>query len=566
MKHFLTFLVSLLLSFSLLAQNNYPPIIWNSGIATTPSEPDESGIEVLDIETELITGSTYVAARCTAPSSFPNGQTFTPTPNGELLLLIKYNYQGDVDWVKNLGFVGFFSRSTKICTSNLEGVYLTGVFSIPNIDFGNGISINLSCNNSCEDIYLAKFATNGQAQWAKTVSGGDGAIFTVAGIDADNSGNLYLAGNYNSTKANFGSNFIFNNLPQKGFFLANYNASSGNPQAVHFPASGSDIGTLEHLDVNNNQQVVLTGNFSGTIDFGNGLSLTAPPNDFGYFVVGLNTTGTAQWLRNLGPSTSYFIVEGIDMDQEGKVYLAIDASEDLTLDNNPILNTSSGLTAIVLKLTASTHSIPVLIPYNNSVDYPIMDVKLDHWGNIYTTGFITDALNIGGENVPVDGCTDALIIIAGNEGLHQVARSIGGAGCEAMTNFFYGANIVLDDVGFLYGAGQFTNGFAEDGFTLSGSGAFVSKFNTSIVDTDEPKSGAMQISPNPNSGSFSIILEENPSLNALLSIHDLGGREVYRQEIQDLQTNIFTQLPAGAYIACIQDGKSLIRQKLMVQR
>lgn len=412
---------------------------------------------------------------------------------------------------------------------------------------------------------MIKFSSAGELKWARSIYGAENTFFTVSGIETDNSGNLFLSGNYDGATANFGPNFVYNNLPGSGFFLASFEGATGTPQTVHFAAPDSDPATSVHLAVNNSGQIVLAGYLSGTLKFANGLSVGSPNNDGEDFVAGLAANGDAQWARVIR-STDYAAVLGIDMDEEGQAYLAIDASVDLIVDNTTVANISSTYAGTVLKVGATEFSVPVFIPYDSD-DYTVMDVELDNWGIIYTAGYSSESVTIGDSTVTIDGCADGLLTATSSEGVFQWARSIGGVGCEAFPNDYFASSIAIDGVGFLHAAGLFVDSFEEDGFSLTGTGGFVAKFNTSIVDTEEPATiGNLQINPNPNAGSFVLNLDDAPGQNTLLQIHDLHGRLVFAQEIQSTQQEINTVLPAGAYIVTLQADKLLARQKLIVQR
>lgn len=285
-QHLLTFFC-LLFSISGFAQNDYPPMTWSSGIISMPDFPDDYGIKILDIAVEPTLGDVYIAATCFAPCTFAPGTTIIPTPAGESLAIAKYDSQGKFKWIINLGYLGAEGQSIHISSASLDGVYIAASFSTPEINFGNGLIVANNCTISCEDVFLAKIAANGNAQWAKTISGGNNALIYVSGVDLDAAGILFLAGNYESTAVDFGGNFAYNALPGAGFFLAKYSISSGDPLEVHFAAPQSGTANAQHFALNLNGQLVLAGPFSDTLRFENGLSIVEPDNTTGYFVAGL---------------------------------------------------------------------------------------------------------------------------------------------------------------------------------------------------------------------------------------------------------------------------------------
>ena len=544
-----------------LSQNTFPPIQWLNDVQSNLGGQDESGIEVYDIAATG-DGALYAAIRCYSVCTFSNGQTVTPPPNGESVVLVKYDLQGNIDWLKELGFVGVLFSGARVITTNSGGVFIAGSFSVPSINFGNGISVSRNCSNDCDEIFLARYDASGQAEWARSITGNANSFFSLIGLETDQSGKLYLAGNYTGSVLNLGPNLSYNNLPGSSFFWATFDGFTGAPQVARFASADSGTAELIHLDLNNSGQAVLVGSFTDSLKFASGVRVET--NDFqNYFVAGLNPNGSVSWARVLSTS-DYASVLGIDMDEQGRAYLAIDASGELKLDNGTILTISTTYAGSVLQLSATGFAIPVFIEFDTD-DFAVSDVALDKEGNIYTSGYISEAVNVAGEAVNVAGCFDGLLTSTSSNGLHQWARTVGGTGCEAIVNPYNASTMAFDAAGFLYTSGLFLDGFSEDGFNRPGDGAWVAKFNTNTVNTEEPYTfGTLPISPNPNNGTFTLNLIAEPAANAWLRIHDLSGREVFNQEITSLQTEINSTLSAGAYFVSLQNGANLFRQKMIV--
>lgn len=555
----LSFLAGFLLA---KAQAPYPPVLWMSGITAVDPNVEDAGIDFFDIAVAPITNDVYSAGLVFSPVNI-NGVIVTPdAENGVSTVLIKYNSAGEFQWVKNLGYLA--EAPAYICTGPGGEVYLTSAFEVETVNFGNGVSVLRACLNGCQEMLVARFNANGQAVWAKSISAGSDAFLEPVGVEVNASGGVIVAGNYQGTTAYFGPGFDFNNLAAGCFFLAVYNGNNGTPQGVQFLAPDSEPAQLQHLAINQNGAMVLSGYFSGLLKFSNGLSLSTT-GFFDSFVAGLQPTGAAQWVRIVN-STDYYDILGIDVDDSGNAYLAIDASTDLRLDNNNILNINTQYAGVVLKVGSSLFSLPVVIPYNTS-DYAVMDAKLDHWGNIYTVGYTTEPIAYGPNKSAVDGCVDGFMTGTSNEGLPMWSRTVGGVGCEGFVNNYYSAGIAFDEAGFLYTQGLFNQNFSEEGISFPGSGGFIARYNTSIVNTNEPLSFIpMQIAPNPNAGSFELQLETEPPANTEFQLYNMQGSMVYRQVISAQQTEVQADLPSGVYTVLLRNGARMERQKLVVQR
>jgi hypothetical protein len=80
---------------------------------------------------------------------------------------------------------------------------------------------------------------------------------------------------------------------------------------------------------------------------------------------------------------------------------------------------------------------------------------------------------------------------------------------------------------------------------------------------------AMEVYPQPASGSFSIKAELNGVKSGSIEMFDLTGRKVLQQnfvaQANTLQLNVQTEnLPAGSYVLTIKDGSRVVGAKPVV--
>jgi hypothetical protein len=119
----------------------------------------------------------------------------TENPTG--ILLIKYNSEGEFQWVEVVDGTKLLPN-TCVAAGNNGNVYLTGGFQ-DEVTFGNE---TLSTGEFDQDIYIAKYTAGGEPLWA--VPGHSGASDVVTNISIDIGGNICLAGFYTSS-IHFGS-------------------------------------------------------------------------------------------------------------------------------------------------------------------------------------------------------------------------------------------------------------------------------------------------------------------------------------------------------------------------
>lgn len=110
--------------------------------------------------------------------------------------LIKFDSNGGFQWARTWGgpddpldLFGDAGRAVTVDESG--GVYVAGHYSGTD-DFDPGAGVDEHTSNDREDVFLSKFDTDGQFQWARTWGGlnNDGAL----GCAADGFGSIYVAG------------------------------------------------------------------------------------------------------------------------------------------------------------------------------------------------------------------------------------------------------------------------------------------------------------------------------------------------------------------------------------
>jgi Beta-propeller repeat len=171
---------------------------------------------------------------------------------GHEVFVVKYNTNGQVQWAVKGGGTNN-DQGDGIAVDGSGNVYVTGSFE-GIATFG---STTLTSSGSA-DVFVAKYNTNGVAQWA--VKGGGTSDDIVKGISIDVSGNCYIIGNFNSPTTSFSSITSFFGSAT----LTNTNTGSNNTRDV-FVAKYNTSGAI--------QWVVKGGGVSD--DFGNAIAVNA---------------------------------------------------------------------------------------------------------------------------------------------------------------------------------------------------------------------------------------------------------------------------------------------------
>ncbi|MGQ0826926.1 MAG: SBBP repeat-containing protein [Bacteroidota bacterium] len=247
----------------------------------------------------------------------------TLTGNGSNdVFVAKYNTNGDLMWAKKLGGSNQSDRGLGIALIT-GSVYITGHFK----SIANFAGTKLTSSGE-DDIFIAKYSTDGQFQWIKKAGGpGDDEGTAITG---DASGNIYVTGFFAKT-ANFGS-FSVTSKGVADIFIAKYN-SSGTCIWVKSAGSGAtDYGYGVAAD--NSGRIFVTGGFRYTTSF-SGISLKASGGNADIFVACYNSSGNIIWAKKAGGSQSDY----------GRA-IAIDGSSNIYITGNYGLSATFGSTTI----------------------------------------------------------------------------------------------------------------------------------------------------------------------------------------------------------------------------
>jgi len=237
---------------------------------------------------------------------------------------------------------------------------------------------------------LTIFVLNANAQqptweWAKQAIG----FGEVSCMASDDSGNVYLAGTFESTLT-FDSYSVITTPPNgnESVFLAKYN-SSGNVVWVKSPNdSASSANSPSGIAIDASGNVYITGMFiSSTITFG-AFTLINHSNNADMYFVKYDAGGNVIWAKGIG-GNGYECGQGLAIDALGNIYVTgIYNSFALSFGNYTIFNSSSGgICNIFLAKYDSSGNALWAKSAGGLNDDEANWVACDLFGNVYITGF-----------------------------------------------------------------------------------------------------------------------------------------------------------------------------------
>ncbi|HWO17598.1 MAG TPA: hypothetical protein VNO30_02440 [Kofleriaceae bacterium] len=201
------------------------------------------------------------------------GRQSATTSYYSYMFVVRMTTDGELIWSKSLGGANYV-HGHDVALDSSENVLVVGEFR-QTVDFGGGTLVA-----SDSDVFIAKYAgPTGTHLFSKRYGGmqGDAAI----SVAVDSSDNIVVAGNFCGA-VDFGGPVPLGVASERNIFVAKYTLAGAHLWAKSFRSSGTGDQSTKSLAVDGMGDVVLTGEFCGTISFG-GAEMSAAGECFGIF-------------------------------------------------------------------------------------------------------------------------------------------------------------------------------------------------------------------------------------------------------------------------------------------
>ena len=152
-----------------------------------------------------------------------------------------------------------------VTTDAAGNVYVAGQLTAP-IDLGGGALSVFGMS----DVYVAKFDSSGKHLWSKSF-GGTGTE-SIKGLRVDRSGKLWAAGSFRNS-VDFGGGAL-NAAGFSDVFLLALGTADGAYLSAYRYGGANDENVIA-LAIDSTGAPILTGAFTGTVDFGGGTLMSA---------------------------------------------------------------------------------------------------------------------------------------------------------------------------------------------------------------------------------------------------------------------------------------------------
>jgi gliding motility-associated-like protein len=434
-------------------------------------------------------GNVYLAGQTRSTNAIATSGAHQTTNGGSYdAFLVKFDNNGVRQWGTYYGGSAY-ENAFSCALDNSGNVYLAGSTSSTNAIATVGA--HQTTNGVGSKAFLVKFDTNGVRQWG-TYYGGN---LTDIGYSCavDNSGNVYLAGETQSTNA-IASPGAHQTVYGGGIwdaFLVKFNTNGVRQWGTYCGGSDSDIAYSCAVDGSGN--VYLTGQTRSTNAIASpGTHQTTHGGDWDVFLVKFNTNGVRQWGTYCGGNDQdrgFFCAA----DGNGNIYLTGETRSTNAIASPGAHQTAYGggnWDAFLVKF--NTNGVRQWGTYYGGTGIERgSSCAIDGNGNIYLAGYTasTSAIaTVGAYQTTNSGSYDAFLVKFNTNGVRQWGTYYGGVLSD------WGQSCSMDGNGSFYLAGRTSssNDIATSGAHQTAYGgatydAFLVKFVPECT-VDEPSS------------------------------------------------------------------------------
>ncbi|MFN8179102.1 MAG: alpha/beta fold hydrolase [bacterium] len=515
-----------------------PAYSWSRRYGTTYYEEGRSISAALDggaFVTGILYGTAAVGGRMSAGTDHQD------------IFVLRLDRSGNQVWSRRFGSTQGFGYGFRVAATADGGVLVTGGFS-GTLDFGGGA---LTAAGD-EDIFVLKLDSAGSHRWSRHYGGGPQTGAAGLGISATPGGGALVTGAFQGT-INFGGGPL-TSAGNYDIFVLKLDAAGNHVWSRAYgsndPPGNEEVGW--GVSATSGGGALVTGAFSGTVDFGGGPLTSAGVRNI--FVLKLDASGSHVWSHGYGSTRENLGVSVSTTPDQGALVTGV-FSDAVDFGGGPV--TGGGwYNAFVLKLdSAGNH---VWSRGYGGADYNAgLHASAAPDGSALVTGYFQGTVDFGGGPLTSAGGDDVFVMKLDGGGHHVWSRRYGSTGSDEawgvspssdgsvyLTGYFY--DTVDFGGGPLTSAGQgdvfvlklvdtspaiaTISGRVVDGFNWRDYGGRVSPITRCAVDATDLITQAHYSATTDTDGNFLISVPGNASYECTFthpgyrtSVHATGG-------------------------------------------
>lgn len=338
--------------------------------------------------------------------------TLSQVGGGVDIWITKFNSSGEYIWGKVFGGTdGDLPYGIDVDSNG--NVFVVGTYA-GTVDFDPGAGATSRTSRGNNDNFVVKLTTDGNFAWVKEFGGANEERATGVVLDSNN--NILVTGLFNDNvdfnPAPLETNTVTGNYAD-GFVLK-LDPNGGYLWAKGFGGSSADYG--EGIAVDSNNNVYVTGRYTGNVDFdpGAGITTIAGSATNGAFILKLNSDGNFGFARGFD-GTGQDVGLEIEVDSGGNILTA--GQFQSTVDFDPgagtaNLTTSPSSAIFLLKLDPSGNYLWAK-SWGGSGDLP-WDLKITSSNDVLLSGDYLGTVdfdpNAGVSSYTAQNSTDGFIL------------------------------------------------------------------------------------------------------------------------------------------------------------
>ncbi len=309
--------------------------------------------------------------------------------------IAKLSPSGQWQWAEALR--GFDDLRTSTTSNNFDVVFgtsiavdsnnnpIAGGFFLGNTDVGIAADTG-AINGDDIEVFVAKYSNFGNLQWFE-VARGQGAQEANAMI-VDNNDDIWIATTFEQSMT-FGS--VVANAANNEFPIALAKISSTGTWQAAYSSSGSGNSIVTGFDLDNQNNLLMSGSFAGSIVIGNQLN-SAGQDDA--FVASMNSiTGAWNWAKSVG-GTSYDTGSAVQYDlNSGNIILGLSSQSSLTFAGQSF-NTRGYNDSVIATFNSNGNEIS-LADAGSTADDAITGISLMQNGVLVVAGNYNGTIDFG---------------------------------------------------------------------------------------------------------------------------------------------------------------------------
>lgn len=244
--------------------------------------------------------------------------------------------------------------------------------------------------------------SQGQSFWAKFQGGTN--IDEALAVTGDASGNSYSTGYFSTTAQVNGNALTTTGLTD--VFVSKVSQAGVTLWSVKAGGTQSDRGLGIAVDGSGN--VIVCGFFTGTINFGGGVSLTANGSSQDAFVAKFNSSGAIIWARSGGSTGNSDRANAVATDGNGNIFITGQFTGNASFGPFDLSSTNNTNDIFIVKYDPDGTELWAKQGNGNALNRGLA-IATDNQGAVYTTGQFSG--NISFDNTYNNSILNALFLI-----------------------------------------------------------------------------------------------------------------------------------------------------------